>query len=57
MESLRFSRSIYLKNVEVHSEAEENSTDLGEIPQKEKKGTSDELRINCKYSSLLWVVL
>lgn len=27
MESLRFSRSIYLKNVEVHSEAEENSTD------------------------------
>ena len=26
MESLRFSRSIYLKNVEVHSE-EENSTD------------------------------
>lgn len=27
MESLKFSRSIYLKNEEVHSEAEENSTD------------------------------
>ena len=27
MESLRFSRSIYLKNEEVHSETEENSTD------------------------------
>ena len=26
MESLRFSRGIYLKNEEVHSEAEENST-------------------------------
>lgn len=33
MESLRFSRSIYLKNVEVHSEAEENSTD----PVKKKR--------------------